>query len=90
MSRRRHGRALSRRYGRASTTADELYLEAEAAYKRGLAALRSGDFEAARVQAIHVGAFGLKAHRKGLDPKKFGVTLRAQSALFDSCHARAA
>jgi hypothetical protein len=77
-------RSRRRRRGRSAQGPEELFAEAQAAYKRGRADLAAGDLEAARVQAIRVGEFALKANRKGLDPKRYGVALRAQSALIDA------
>lgn len=83
-------RSLRRRYGRSAQGSEELFAEAQAAYKRGRAALAAGDLEAARVQSIRVGEFALKANRAGLDAKRYGIALRAQSALIDAVHSKRA
>jgi hypothetical protein len=77
-------RALQRRYGRSIGLAAELYSEAEAAFKRGRAALAVGDLADVRAQAVRVGELALKANRAGLDPNKYGKVLRAQRVLIDA------
>ena len=82
-------RALRKRYGR-SASADVLFAELETEFKRGRTALHAGDVEGARQAAIHVGALALKANRAGLEPKKYGVALRAQRALIDGVEGKRA
>ena len=74
---------LRRRYGRSGATADSLFHSAEAAFRRGRDALAAGDVTGARTAAIEVGNFALKANAAGLDPKRYGAALRAQSILID-------
>jgi hypothetical protein len=82
-------RALRRRYGR-SASADTLFAEIESTFKRGRSALHAGDVASARQAAIRVGQLALKANSLGLDPKKYGVALRAQSLLVDGIERKAA
>ncbi len=91
MRRRTHkGRALRRRYGRSAASADALFHEAEAAYKKGLEAARRGYLTVARDEAVRVGELALRANRAGLDPKRYGIALRAQAILLEKAHGVAA
>lgn len=83
-------RALRRRYGRSSASADVLFSELEAAFKHGRTALREGDVATARAESIRVGELALRANRAGLEPKKYSIALRAQRALIDGVEERRA
>jgi hypothetical protein len=90
MKRRRRSHALRRRYGRSTASPDALFHEAEAAYKKGLEAARRGYLTVARDEAVRVGELALRANRAGLDPKRYGVALRAQAILLEKAHGVAA
>jgi phage shock protein A len=76
-------RALRRRYGRSTATADVLFHDAEAAFRAGRDALARGDAATARAEAQRVGSLGLRAQREGLDLNKYGKLLRAQAMLIE-------
>jgi hypothetical protein len=83
-------RALRRRYGRSSAAAASLFAEIESVFRSGRASLAAGDVEGARASVLRIGALSLKANDLGLDPKKYGVALRAQRILIDGLSDRRA